>query len=209
MATTGDCCQSTSLRCVCPRLHVCPDNAHNTSKRSGSPDRDGRPSKRRHCATFRKTVVHSHPQIGSITASGEQDGVRQFLGIQYATLTDRFAPPSVRRYEFPESIDGTTMGSQVLDIPKGAEMEQRLLQHTLPAGPSTYSVSDTEGLNMNITVPLDAEGGLRHDRKLPVFAYIHGGGFHSGSATWPQYDMTNFVRLSRDKGRCCIALAFK
>lgn len=37
-------------------------------------------------------------------------------------------------------------------------------------------MSDIDGLNLNISVPAVA-GGLDADSKLPVFVFIHGGGY--------------------------------
>lgn len=59
--------------------------------------------------------------------------------------------------------------------------------------------SDVHALNLNITVPY-IDGRLVTTAKLPVFVWIHGGGFVSGSPTWPQYDMTNMIKLSAEKG---------
>ena len=154
-------------------------------------------------------VTYSHPTIGEVKGIKATNGVRQFLGLQYATLKDRFAPPELRRYCQGEVVHGTSLGSQVVPIPNGPEMEQRLIQHTLPCDSTALSASDTEGLNLNISIPLNSDDGLSKDRKLPVFVFIHGGGFMSGSATWPQYDLARFVSLSRIKGKPCIGVALK
>ncbi len=42
-----------------------------------------------------------------------------------------------------------------------------------------------------------------------MFAFIHGGGFMVGSGNYPQYDMTKFVRLSKESGMPCIAVSMK
>jgi len=89
-------------------------------------------------------------------------------------------------------------------MPHGPEAELGLIQHTLDIDRSILFGSDTEGLNLNITIP---EGTSDHD-KLPVFLFIHGGGFMVGSATWPQYDMSKFVQLGKSKGVPCIAVNF-
>jgi carboxylesterase type B len=67
-------------------------------------------------------------------------------------------------------------------------------------------MSDVDGLNLNIYVPSE---GLTAGRKLPVFAFIHGGGFNGGSSSFPPYDMTRFIRLSIQKGMPVIAVSLK
>ena len=63
-------------------------------------------------------------------------------------------------------------------------------------------MSETEGLCLNITTP----DSISAENKLPVFAFIHGGGFNVGSAMYPQYDLARFVSLSVAEGRQCIAV---
>ena len=154
-------------------------------------------------------MTYSHPGMGEVKGTSAKEGVRQFLGLQYATLKDRFAAPELRQYAASAVIGATKLGSQVVPIPNGPEMEQRLIQHTLPYDPNTLSACDTECLNLNVTVPLNADDGLSKERKLPVFVFIHGGGFMSGSAMWPQYHLAKFVDLSRSKGKPCIGVALK
>lgn len=72
-------------------------------------------------------------------------------------------------------------------------------------------MSDTEGLCLNITVPTSTTGSatasLDPNRKLPVFAFIHGGGFNNGSGMYPQYNMSRFVQLSAQAGQPIIAVS--
>ena len=80
-------------------------------------------------------------------------------------------------------------------------MEHSLIQHTLPHG--EFSISDIDGLTLNISVPRKS-----HDN-LPVFVFIHGGGFSTGSNSWPQYDFARIVKLSAEKGMPVIGLNIK
>lgn len=52
-----------------------------------------------------------HPDISPIEGV-MSDGVFQFLGLQYATLDDRFAPPVLKEYvkTAEKVVDGTRMG---------------------------------------------------------------------------------------------------
>ncbi|KAK3686804.1 hypothetical protein LTR37_019437 [Vermiconidia calcicola] len=129
-----------------------------------------------------------HPTVGPINGSTAKEGVVQFLGLQYATLADRFAPPAMREYgEQNETIEATKLGPQVLSVAPNADGEFALLQHTLEYDRSTLTQSDTEGLCLNITVPEATKGGPDTSTKLPVFVFIHGGGFVVGSNVYPHY----------------------
>jgi hypothetical protein len=60
------------------------------------------------------TTTISHPAIGQITASTAKEGVVQLLGVQYATLSDHFAPAKLKEYAAGESVDATKLGFAVL-----------------------------------------------------------------------------------------------
>jgi carboxylesterase type B len=66
--------------------------------------------------------------------------------------------------------------------------------------------SDLEGLNLNIASPTLQNRAAQAENKLPIFFFIHGGGFQVGSGTFPQYDMARFVRLSSHKSMPLIAV---
>lgn len=94
----------------------------------------------------------------------------------------------------------------VLTDPNALPLEFSLIQQSLPTTHLNLRQSDLDGLNLNVTVPTSAlKGGV----KLPVFAFIHGGGFAGGSATWPQYDFARIVELSVNKGTPIIAVGIK
>jgi carboxylesterase type B len=73
--------------------------------------------------------------------------------------------------------------------------------------------SDLECLNLNITVPkVRGEGGSGTDlakQKLPVFIWIHGGGFVVGANSWPHYDHAKIVRLASANGGPVIGVGIK
>ena len=98
---------------------------------------------------------------------------------------------------------------QVLALPNGADFEHSLLQHSLDYDRDAVRMSDIDGLNLNVYVPQSAKGSPASNGKLPVFAFIHGGGFNGGSASFPTYEMTRFVRLSIAKGMPVIAVTLK
>lgn len=87
--------------------------------------------------------------------------------------------------------------------PKNCANEQMLFQHTLPT--PEFKFSATECLTLNVTVPAESKSA----GPLPVFAFIHGGGFITGSANWPQYEMGTIVERSQKIGQPFIAVAIK
>jgi carboxylesterase type B len=80
------------------------------------------------------------------------------------------------------------------------------LQHSLPH--PEYSFSETECLTLNISAPsLDARGAKAEP--LPVVVFLHGGGFVTGSASWPQWDLAPLVERSVKLDSPVIAVGIK
>ena len=95
----------------------------------------------------------------------------------------------------------------MLSIAPGPDFEYSLIQHKLDHSQADFTMSDTEGLCLNITVPASKEGTPDVTSNLPVFVFIHGGGFNSGSGMYPQYNMSRFVHLSTKLGTPIIAVS--
>lgn len=90
--------------------------------------------------------------------------------------------------------------------PKNCDNEHALFQHTLPH--PDYRFSDTECLTLNVSVPsAAARSGVTGP--LPVIVFMHGGGFVTGSANWPQYDLAPLVARSEKIGRPVIGVSIK
>lgn len=89
----------------------------------------------------------------------------------------------------------------------GCDMEFAIIQHSLPK--PELSISELEGLHLNITVPLVHNEMPRPDTKLPVFVFIHGGAFSIGSNAWPQYSQARLVKLSAELGKPVIGVGIK
>ncbi|KAJ5760370.1 carboxylesterase [Penicillium odoratum] len=124
----------------------------------------------------------------------EADGVRKYLGIQYATLKNRLADAELVEERIGGVLDATNDGPLALSLPIGCDIELGHVQHKLPE--KAFSQSDVNCLNLNIAVPANASP----NSKLPVLFFIHGGGFFIGGNSWPQYDLTKLVKLSIDRG---------
>ena len=69
------------------------------------------------------------------------------------------------------------------------ELEQRLIQKSLPIPEFEYS--DTDCLTLNISVP-----SLKDGTPVPVLAFVHGGGFTTGSNSYPQSDLARVTATS-------------
>ncbi|KAF2502672.1 carboxylesteras-like protein [Lophium mytilinum] len=149
-------------------------------------------------------ILLSHRDIGTIKGI-RSAGVAQFLGVKYAALADRLAPPTLVTSYAADPIDATTYGPSAVSPPMGCDMEFGIIQHSLPK-PQQLPSSDLDCLNLNITVPLDSSGEIHTAGKLPVFVFIHGGGFGIGANWWPQYDAAELVRLSKAKGKPVIGI---
>jgi carboxylesterase type B len=87
---------------------------------------------------------------------------------------------------------------------ESCSFEFQLIQKSLPV--TEFPQSETECLNLNITAPEEALNGAPG---IPVFVFIHGGGFATGSNAWPQYDQRRLVQLSRDLGTPVIGVGIK
>lgn len=86
-------------------------------------------------------------------------------------------------------------------------MEFGLIQHTLPV--PDFSISELDGLHLNITIPLIEKKIPDPSRKLPVFVFVHGGGYSVGSNSWPQYSQARLVELSASLGLPVIGVGIK
>lgn len=52
----------------------------------------------------------NHPSIGEVVGNADCEDVTKYLGLQYATLTDRFALPQMKDYTENTFIDATKHG---------------------------------------------------------------------------------------------------
>ncbi|XP_014554756.1 hypothetical protein COCVIDRAFT_104164 [Bipolaris victoriae FI3] len=137
-----------------------------------------------------------HPALGEIKGN-QRDGVAQFLGLKYASIKDRFAPPELADSYGPGNTDATKFGPPPVSPAGSIHAEFSFIQQSLPL-PEVPAQSDREGLNLNITVPTDKSGSIDPNAKLPVYVFIHGGGFAVGSGWYPQYDPAPIVKMSVD-----------
>lgn len=85
----------------------------------------------------------------------------------------------------------------------GCSNEHALIQKSLPFTPFTQS--DTECLNLNISVP----EGSGSESKLPVMVFVHGGGFVGGSSSYPHYNLAPITAMSVQAGIPMVSVGVK
>ncbi|PYH96620.1 carboxylesterase [Aspergillus ellipticus CBS 707.79] len=146
------------------------------------------------------TYIQSTRFLGEVRGRAN-NGVAQFLGIKYATLKDRFADAELVQRHGEDVLDGTKDGPTTISPLFGCDLEFSAIQHTLPK--KDLLQSEVDCLNLNITIP----DTTTVDSKLPVFAFIHGGGFFIGANSWPQFDYERFVKLSVDNRLPIVAVS--
>lgn len=109
------------------------------------------------------------------------NNVRNYLGIPYASIPSRFRQAQLIDSSKLNSVhDATEYGPccpQAVDV--GRAWRGHLyegIKHSI-----SLSTSEFECLNLNIYAPKD-----NHTGRLPVFVWIHGGGFVAGDGG-PEY----------------------
>ncbi len=117
---------------------------------------------------------------GAVRGVARGDGTAAFLGIPYAQAPVgalRFAAP-VPPEPWVQERDATAYGPTPQRGDTGIT--------TIPEP----SIPGEDTLSVNVFTPRPGE----HDAGLPVFVYIHGGGYTSGSPASPWYDGSRFAR---------------
>ncbi|EFQ87185.1 hypothetical protein CFE70_001165 [Pyrenophora teres f. teres 0-1] len=146
----------------------------------------------------------NHANLGELKGKAVDSAV-QFLGLKYASLRDRFAPAELVDSYGSGSTDATKFGPPPVSPIGAINNEYGFLQKSLPL-PEVPKHSDLEGLNLNITVPTNKDGEIDPNAKLPVYVFIHGGGFTVGSSWYTHYDPAPLVKMSVEKKKPMIGI---
>ncbi|KAF1842781.1 alpha/beta-hydrolase [Cucurbitaria berberidis CBS 394.84] len=145
-----------------------------------------------------------HSSLGELKGN-VGDGTVQFLGLKYANLKNRLAAAELVEGYGSGAIDASKYGPPPVSPVGAVNREFGFIQHSLPI-PDVPTHSDIEGLNLNITVPRGPNGDINSNSKLPVYVFIHGGGFAVGSSWYPHYNPASIVKLSAEKGKPIIGI---
>ena len=137
----------------------------------------------------------------------------QYRNLKYATIPARFKD-SVLNEVLQVGVDGvfdaTRFGPSSPQKWGGQKLDLASLGSTRIALPyedgqgKTETMNEFDCLNLNVTVP---DTTLKNTKLLPVFVWVHGGGFGIGSNSWPQYDLRRFVERSANIGKPVVGVS--
>jgi len=161
------------------------------------------------------TTVLNHPTLGPIRGRRfKENNTTQFRGLKYASIPGRWQDPVLLEKHSqngrPGEIDGCKFGPACPQHPGGLKFDFTLVGDVKleKLGETSEGVDDVDELeccNLIVTLPDSCE--KIEEGSLPVFVWVHGGGFTVGSNSWPQYDLTKFVETSVKIGKPVIGVS--
>ncbi|KAH7390379.1 Alpha/Beta hydrolase protein [Cadophora sp. MPI-SDFR-AT-0126] len=150
----------------------------------------------------------NHPSLGRMRGQVSSDGKTvQYRGIKYAQIPGRWQDPVLLSgladvSEDEKEFDASRHGPSCPQHPGGHAFDLSLVGNVTLENENT-AMNEFECLNLIVTVPK----GVNAEDKLPVFVWVHGGGFSIGSSCWPQYDLDKFVKTSVEVGKPVIGVS--
>ncbi|OQV03499.1 hypothetical protein CLAIMM_08538 [Cladophialophora immunda] len=125
-----------------------------------------------------------------------KQGVANFLGIPYAQFPDRFR--TARQVDLGllhGQLDASRYGPR---CPQKTDNIHPMMHNMFEKLSTSQRCDETTCLHLNIYAPPQAVGVTEHS-SLPVFVWIHGGGFNNGDNT-TEFNGNHLVRRSMDLG---------
>ncbi|KAK9453470.1 Alpha/Beta hydrolase protein [Dipodascopsis uninucleata] len=161
---------------------------------------------------IKKLSLFDNVTLKGVVSEGDTE---EFLGIPYATIAERWTAPTRYRSEEEYVRDYGTQGSTAVEIdctkygPRSSQNDSDDPSHNFMSSwftrLSNRRVQAESQLHLNVICP--SASLLPRDLKslLPVFVYIHGGGFNNGDSSC-ETDATLLVRRSVELRRPIIVV---
>ncbi|XPS93390.1 hypothetical protein M3J09_002747 [Ascochyta lentis] len=159
--------------------------------------------------------VLQHSTLQCSLRGKHDESTIQYRNLKYATIPARFKDSVLNDTLHTGSdgvFDATRFGPSCPQKRGGQKLDLALLGSTRIAlsyedgQGKTEMMNELDCLHLSITIPKSAsEAG--HAKALPVFVWVHGGGFGIGSNSWPQYDLRRFVERSATLGKPVIGVS--
>ncbi|KAF9302807.1 hypothetical protein BGZ74_004827 [Mortierella antarctica] len=137
----------------------------------------------------------------------QQRNIAIFRNVPYAKVPERWRP-AVKPDPWAGVRDATKQGPICPQNPSNYPLVKLSPEevYSIPGKPHPFGLDhdETNSLNMNIFVPLEA---LKKRASVPVMVWVHGGALRDGSNGLPLYDASNLVQRSAQLGRPTIVLS--
>ncbi|CEJ58900.1 hypothetical protein PMG11_07543 [Penicillium brasilianum] len=145
--------------------------------------------------------------LGTIDGFHYANGVEQYCGIPYASLSKRWTRSILSTTWENDYHNGTQLGND-MPRPQGPGYNTTNVFIPVPPNPNFPrhpEVDEKTALVLNIVVP---QHPRLEEEKFPVLAWIHGGSLLFGSANYGIYDAVNLVSHSVDIGWPVVVVSF-
>ncbi|RSL82898.1 hypothetical protein CEP51_004838 [Fusarium floridanum] len=140
--------------------------------------------------------------LGVVEGLSFTQGVHQFCGIPYASLSKRWTRSQLRDSWPNDFHDGTKLGSSAPNPPE-YNGDDPLVPVDIAPHFEEPPEDELNCLVMNITTPSTDPG-----TKLPVMVYIHGGSLLFGGANKGVFDSVNFVTHAAARNTPVVSVNF-
>ncbi|KAJ5587640.1 uncharacterized protein N7459_003405 [Penicillium hispanicum] len=150
--------------------------------------------------------------LGRLDGFQYADGVEQFCGIPYATLSKRWTRSLLNTSWENGYHDGTQLGNNcprplAPGIPDSSPLNPFIPVPPNPNFPRQPTTDEKTALVINVVIP-EPLGPTADTKKFPVLAFVHGGSLLYGSSSYGIYDGVNLVSHSLAIGLPIVMVSF-